>query len=127
MSTPTSDAVAPTARVNERGYFAVAETDEFFIEVFPALFNNRLVLIEKSNPNSYVAGWCYDKGPAAFLAGAVFDPDVEDEPAGWKKRVGSRRRARRHDPARNVDRCEHGTLSTDACERCDPHGLARRG
>lgn len=53
------------------------------------------------------------------------DPDVQDEPTGWKERVGYPRRAPQRDPALNVDRCDHGRPVMDPCEVCDPTLLAR--
>lgn len=81
-------------------------------------FNWRLVGLEKNGCYSF--GWCYRNRRAILAAVAVWDPDVQDEPLGWRKRAGGMRRAprREEDPQYNRARCVHGTyVDATFCER----------
>ena len=61
-------------------------TDRFVVSWAPMLFNDRLFVTRRSDyPRTWVTAWCFDKGPAAALAAAVFDPEVDMEPPGFKK------------------------------------------
>lgn len=72
--------------------FVVTETEEWVVSVTPMIFNNRICLTHRSQyPFAYQAGWCYPKGPAAFLAALAWNPDTFEaggEPAGFIKRAG---------------------------------------
>jgi hypothetical protein len=68
----------------------VKETVHWRVLVMPMLFNYRLVISSTEFPieqAGYTAGWCYDKGPAAFLAALAYDPETAVEPVGYKKRA----------------------------------------
>jgi hypothetical protein len=61
-------------------------TDEWIIGVTPMIYNNRVVLMNKSEwRTGYTAGFCYDKGAAAALAALAWDPEEDFYPAGFKK------------------------------------------
>src|SRR4051812_5630876 len=69
-------------------YWLVKETEHWRVVVIPMIFNFRICISEKRfDPvrAGYTAGWCYDKGPAAFLAALAWDPETEVRPVGWKK------------------------------------------
>lgn len=68
------------------GGWLIKETDDWFVMVMPMLFNDRVVIgTQDERIFGYSAGWCYDKGGAALLAAAAWDPVTQDEPAGYKK------------------------------------------
>ena len=70
-------------------------SSRWVVMVSPMIFNDRVCLESRESwKNGYDVGWCYDKGPAAFLAAEAWDPDEEDEPVGYKKAVGKRDRRR---------------------------------
>jgi hypothetical protein len=93
VSTPTPS--APIV-LNERGTVTVKETATHLVEVLPMIYNFRLVLTPKANPDSYDAGWCYfgtgsDSFTRCYLAALAFDPDTEADPAGYDKALQHRR------------------------------------
>lgn len=49
------------------------------------IFNERLVLAEPCLYGNPQYGWCYPKGGAAHLAALAWNPEIEGEPAGYKK------------------------------------------
>jgi hypothetical protein len=54
--------------------------------VTPMIVNDRVVLASVSGwHGGFIAGWCYDKGVAAYLAALAWDPVSEPRPAGFKK------------------------------------------
>lgn len=64
----------------------VKKTEDWIVSVTPMLFNDRICLTSHSDyPYGYTAGWCYDKGPGVVLAAAIWDPETDREPAGYKK------------------------------------------
>lgn len=68
--------------------WVVKETEHWRVLMIPMLFNFRVVISDNRWPvieAGYTAGWCYDKGPAAFLAAMAWDPETEVRPVGWKK------------------------------------------
>lgn len=72
--------------------YIVRRTEEWVVSVTPMIFNDRIVLTHVSEyPYAWTAGWCYDKGGAAFLAAHVYDPDTMQEPVGYKKLAADRR------------------------------------
>lgn len=73
---------------DERKCFTVAELRDYWIDVVPMIFNHRVVLTPKANPEGYEVGWCYPDALAAFAALLVWDPYVQPEPLGYIKRVG---------------------------------------
>lgn len=69
----------------------VKESDEWIVSVTPMIFNDRVLFSLRSDyPLGWTAGWCYDKGGAAVLAAAAWDPDTQHEPVGHKKVAASR-------------------------------------
>jgi len=70
------------------GGLLVTETATDAVVLLSMIWNDRIVLLPLSNPLSWEYGWCYDKaGRAGLMAALVWDPDTEDEPLGFKKRV----------------------------------------
>lgn len=64
----------------------IREDDEYYVHVRPMIFNDRILLTRKDEyPKSWVAGYCYDRGVAAFLAAAAWDPKTQKRPKGYKK------------------------------------------
>lgn len=58
------------------------------VEVAPMIYNDRLMVTHRTGyPLSAVAGFCYDKGPAAALAGLHWLEhwDEMEVPEGFKK------------------------------------------
>lgn len=84
-------------------------------------FNIRLIAVPKNDTGAwgYDHGWCYPRDPEAVArAVAAWDPDTQDEPAGWHKRPTSPvRRAPHRDPEDpyNRDRCVHGCYLDESC------------
>lgn len=109
----------------------LGEDDDYIYEMWPQLFNDRLVLRVKRSPMEWRYGWCFQKmdGLAVAAAFAVWDPDTEDEPVGWHKRPGHEvRKAPRRDtkPDYNRPRCVHGGYMHEPCAR-DPYCPRKRG
>lgn len=81
--------------------------------------NIRLIAVPHGDTMGYDHGWCYPHNPALVTAAvAAWDPDTEDEPAGWHKRptFPLRRAPRREEaPDRNQPRCVHGCYIHDGC------------
>lgn len=64
----------------------VKVTENWVIAVVPMIYNDRVTLSAHDGwEHGYTAGFCYDKGGAALLAAAVWDPETERNPAGFKK------------------------------------------
>jgi hypothetical protein len=64
----------------------VKRTDEWVVSVIPMIFNDRITFsYAYEYPRTWTAAWCFDKGGAAALAAAAWDPDTEHEPVGYKK------------------------------------------
>ncbi|MFS0885269.1 hypothetical protein [Aeromicrobium sp. 179-A 4D2 NHS] len=74
----------------------VRRSSDWIVSVAPMLFNNRILLSRTDEyPLHWVAGWCYDKGPAAPLAAIAWNPDTDREPAGYKKVAADSRKDQR--------------------------------
>lgn len=67
------------------GSFRIKEGDDWVISIMPMIFNDRVIFSYKDEYPNYSAGWCYDKGGAAALAAAAWDPDTQRKPVGYKK------------------------------------------
>lgn len=68
----------------------VKVTPSWIVMVTPMIYNDRVVLARRAGNEwrtGYVAGFCYDKGAAAGLAAAAWDPEVDRDPVGFKKRA----------------------------------------
>lgn len=82
-------------------------------------FNIRLIAVPHDDNLGYDHGWCYPRDPAIVQAAvAAWNPDTQDEPAGWHKRpTYPVRRAPRRDeePAYNRSRCVHGCYLHEGC------------
>lgn len=98
-----------------------AADEEFLYIVVPMFFNDRLIVVRSGSPEA-MYGWCFKKGPYALAAVAMWDPDTQDEPILWHKRVGDTRQAPRrdHDPDYNRPRCVHGSYLHDRICDVDP-------
>lgn len=71
----------------------VRRSADWIVSVVPMLFNNRILLSRTDEyPTFWTAGWCYDKGPAAPLAAISWNPDIDREPAGYKKLAADSRK-----------------------------------
>lgn len=58
----------------------------WLVSVSSMLVNDRVLLTRRDQyPTQWVAGFCYDKGPAAGLAAMVWDPEVDPYPIGFKR------------------------------------------
>lgn len=86
----TGEVQDPTQFERVDGGWRVRETDTHFIDIYPMLFNDRIVTVPKAAPLTVDRYWCYDKGGPAFLAAAAWDGSDETEPVGWKKAHGNR-------------------------------------
>ncbi|MFJ5037999.1 hypothetical protein [Streptomyces parvulus] len=82
-------------------------------------FNLRLIAVHADDPTGYDHGWCYARDPEAVAAAvAAWDPDTQDEPAGWHKRATwpVRQAPRRSEnPTYNRARCVHGCYLDQGC------------
>lgn len=78
--------------LNDRAYYTVGETADFFVDIVPMIYNHRVVLTPKLPDGSaadwWTVGWCYPTLLAAVAAVTVWDPAFEAEPVGYIKRVG---------------------------------------
>lgn len=69
--------------------YVIHRTGPWIVSVSPMLFNSRVLLTHVAEyPLSWTAGFCYDKGPAAPLAAAAWDPLATPRPVGFKKVAG---------------------------------------
>ena len=58
----------------------------WLVSVSPQLFNDRVLLTHRGGyPSRWVAGFCYDKGPAAGRAAAGWDPTTDRYPVGFTR------------------------------------------
>lgn len=84
-------------------------------------FNIRLIAVPHGEAGmwGYDHAWCYPRDPEVVKAAvAAWNPDTQDEPAGWHKRptAGVRRAPRRdEEPECNRPRCLHGCYLDDGC------------
>lgn len=77
--------------------------------------NARLMLTPKSWPKGWDWGWCFRSAEVVIAAVAAWNPQTQDEPAGWHKRptYNKVRRAplRDQETDYNRPRCVHGTYT----------------
>lgn len=72
----------------------IKETEHWLVHVTPMLFNHRILLTSHDEyPLTWTAGWCYDTRVAAVVAAAVFEPETEMDPAGFKRLAADLRRS----------------------------------
>lgn len=90
-------------------------------------FNIRLIAVPHGVTTGYDHAWCYPCDPEAVVqAAAEWDPETQDEPAGWHKRATwPARRAPRRDPAYRP-RCVHGCRIGAGCRTLDCPDQAAR-
>lgn len=70
----------------EQRMFIVKETENWVVCMVPMIFNERITVASKDeHPFEYSAGFCYDKGQQAILRAALWDPETERYPTGFKK------------------------------------------
>lgn len=89
----TSITLHEAPAIDDYGTITMGEWKGYLIQILPMVFNMRIVMTPKDCQGVYDYGWCFDKGPAAFLALAVWDPETEAEPPGYKKRACGLRQA----------------------------------
>ena len=78
----------------EIGGHVVKVTDTWVVAVVPMIFNDRVILCRVDEWRTGItAGFCYDKGAAAAIAAQMWDPHVDADPLGFKKRAFDARRA----------------------------------
>lgn len=77
--------------IDEWGTVTLGTWENYLVQIMPMIYNDRIVLTPAFNRLFVDFGWCYDKGGAAYLAAAVWDPATEGEPKGFKKRVARER------------------------------------
>jgi hypothetical protein len=66
--------------------WVVRKDGPWIVSVTPMLYNDRVMLThERDYPHFATAGYCYDKGSAALLAAAIWNPLEEHRPKGPKK------------------------------------------
>lgn len=64
----------------------IKRTEHWIVSVTPMMFNDRVLLTSHEEyPWLWTAGFCYDKGGAAYVAAAIWDPETELRPVGYKK------------------------------------------
>lgn len=102
MTNPSEDHAAEASRPAPAGWAAGERDYPYFdeqiesmvyghygswmVSVTPQMFNDRILLTSRETyPRGWTAGFCYDKGPAAGLAAALWDPTVEPYPMGFKR------------------------------------------
>lgn len=74
---------------NDRESYTVAETETYWVDIMPMIFNHRVVLTPKANTTGYDVGWCYPDLLAAIVAVLTWEPSEDQpEPVGFIKRVG---------------------------------------
>lgn len=94
MSTPPVAVDLPEVGIPnvDIGGVVVKITESWIVAVVPMIYNDRVVLMRHHEwRTGWSAGWCYDKGGAAGLAAAVWDPETQWEPVGYKKLAGDAR------------------------------------
>lgn len=66
---------------------------DWMVSVAPMIFNDRVMLTHRdAYPTFVTAGFCYDKGGAAPLAAAAWNPLQDFRPVGYKKIAHDARR-----------------------------------
>lgn len=86
---PTAIEFLPVPTTDEWGWQTIGHWDRFAIQVAPMAFNDRLIMRPMPFDGGYDYAWCFTKGGSAFMAALVWDPAVDGEPKGFKKRVGT--------------------------------------
>lgn len=103
----TLERVAPARLFAELGHESVIDMTEpviddeyctvtigrwggYLVQIVPMIFNDRLVMTPECFPLIYDFGWCFPKGPAAYLAAAAWNPETEAHPPGHIKAVVDR-------------------------------------
>lgn len=116
----STDRPAPVWDEHWGGYELAADATHRYLWLWQG-FNIRLIAVPRDDPESmgYDHGWCYPRDPAAVAEAVLaWDPDTQDEPAGWHKRPTApvRRAPRRSEqPAYNQPRCVHGCYVANGC------------
>ena len=86
----------PTAGTTDVNGYVYQVTNTEVIRIVPMIYNDRITIGRlEYDDMCYDHGWCYDKG-VALIAAVVWDPDTQDEPAGFKKRATPGRRKAPH-------------------------------
>lgn len=94
--------------LNGRRTKTLTQWGMWLIELVPMLSNHRLVMTPVNSLDFWDYGWCYSGPALAVISLGAWNPQVDDEPAGWHKRAGySIRRAPGRSPDAKV-RCWHG-------------------
>ncbi|MFD5788636.1 hypothetical protein ACFWH1_18685 [Streptomyces sp. NPDC127037] len=108
----------PILDAHWEGYELAADTTHRYLWIWMGS-NIRLIALPHGEDGYYEHGWCYPRDPELVAEHvAAWDPDTQDEPAGWHKRpTYPVRRAPRRDeePQYNRDRCVHGCYVEDGC------------
>jgi hypothetical protein len=78
--------------LTDRRTYLVKHCGPYLVELLPMIFNVRLVLTPADSPSGFDHAWCYfGTGPqswlAAYTAALVFNPMVDADPAGFRKRA----------------------------------------
>lgn len=115
------------------GYELAADATHRYLWLWHG-YNIRLIAVplDESDSLGYDHGWCFPRDPDAVRAAvAAWNPDTQDEPAGWHKRpTWPPRRAPRRDeePEANQPRCVHGCYVHQGCRTVNcPDVLAAAG
>ena len=75
--------------INDRSSWTLGETEHYFVDLLPMLYNHRVVLTPKTCLYAYDVGWCYPTREAALLAVILWHDPEGSEPVGAIKRVGA--------------------------------------
>lgn len=87
---------------HERSVWTIKETDRYFVEVMPQMFNLfAVVMTPKALPGTYDDRWDYHGLSAALLAAICWDADTypDTEPTGWHRHLPTGRRRKDGDPS----------------------------
>lgn len=88
----------------EMGYSNWRELpDGSILAVGPMLFGNGRLFVD-INSYGYEDCYCYDSLEGAEKSMMEFNPEVDDEPQGWKRHPTSGRRRENGDPAKEIVR-----------------------
>ena len=72
--------------VDKHAVITIRQVGAETVQVVPMIYNDRIV-IGTDPEHQYEHGWCYDKGGLAVLCALIWDPAIEDEPIGYKKKA----------------------------------------
>lgn len=81
------------AFVDDYGVTTIGYYGGWAVQIDVMIFNDRLILAEPGEYGFRWYGWCYPKGGVAHLAALAWNPDIEGEPAGYKKAALGGRKA----------------------------------